>query len=73
MQTVQTPISNSTDDASIRALYQQLIDGWNQGIGEAFAEDADLVGFDSTHLRGRRRLLPFTSGYLILMLKAVIW
>jgi hypothetical protein len=29
--------SRSTDEAAIRALYQQLTDGWNKGSGEAFA------------------------------------
>jgi uncharacterized protein (TIGR02246 family) len=47
--------SRSADEDAIRALYQQLLDGWNNGSGEAFAapfaEDGDLVGFDGTHLR----------------------
>ena len=43
--------------AAVRALYQQLMDGWNQGSGEAFAapfaEDGDLVAFDGTHFTSR--------------------
>ena len=55
--------NDSTDEAAVRALYQQLMDGWNQGSGEAFAavftEDGDLVGFDGTHLKGRQEIAPF--------------
>jgi uncharacterized protein (TIGR02246 family) len=55
--------NHSTDEAAVRALYQQLMDGWNQGSGEAFAavftEDGDLVGFDGTHLKGRQEIAPF--------------
>jgi len=55
--------NDSTDETAVRALYQQLMDGWNQGSGEAFAavftEDGDLVGFDGTHLKGRQEIAPF--------------
>jgi uncharacterized protein (TIGR02246 family) len=38
----------AADEAAIRALYQQVIDGWNAGSGDAFAapfeEDADQGG-----------------------------
>src|SRR5215208_7838129 len=51
------------EEAAVRALYQQLMDGWNQGSGDAFAavftEDGDLVGFDGTHLKGRQEIAPF--------------
>jgi uncharacterized protein (TIGR02246 family) len=55
--------NHSADEAAVRALYQQLMDGWNQGSGDAFAavftEDGDLVGFDGTHLKGRQEIAPF--------------
>jgi uncharacterized protein (TIGR02246 family) len=55
--------NDSADEAAVRALYQQLMDGWNQGSGEAFAavftEDGDLVAFDGTHLKGRQEIAPF--------------
>src|SRR5829696_6982462 len=55
--------NDSTDEAAVRALYQQLMDGWNQGSGEAFAavftEDGDLVAFDGTHFKGRQQIAPF--------------
>jgi uncharacterized protein (TIGR02246 family) len=55
--------NDSADEAAVRALYQQLMDGWNQGSGDAFAavftEDGDLVGFDGTHFMGRQEIAPF--------------
>jgi uncharacterized protein (TIGR02246 family) len=55
--------SQSADEAMIRSLYQQSLDGWNKGSGEAFgspfAEDSDLVGFDGTHLKGRQEIASF--------------
>jgi uncharacterized protein (TIGR02246 family) len=57
--------SRSADEAAIRALYQQLMDGWNKGNGEAFAapfaEDGDLVGMDGTHLKGRQEIISFNQ------------
>jgi uncharacterized protein (TIGR02246 family) len=54
---------NATDEAAIRALYQQLMDGWNKGSGEAFAasfaEESHLIGFDGTHLKGRKEIASF--------------
>ena len=55
--------NDSTEEAAVRALYQQLMDGWNQGSGDAFAavftEDGDLIGFDGTHFKGRQEIAPF--------------
>jgi uncharacterized protein (TIGR02246 family) len=55
--------NDSADEAAVRALYQQLMDGWNQGSGDAFAavftEDGDLVAFDGTHFKGRQEIAPF--------------
>jgi len=56
-------VMDAADEAAIRSLYQQCMEGWNSGSGEAFAavfaEDGDLVGFDGTHFRGRREIAPF--------------
>jgi uncharacterized protein (TIGR02246 family) len=50
----------ATDEAAVRDLYRQLMDGWNQGSGAAFAavftDDGDLVAFDGTHLKGRAQI-----------------
>jgi uncharacterized protein (TIGR02246 family) len=52
-----------SDEAAVRALYQRLMDGWNQGSGAAFAaafaEDGDLIGFDGTHFEGRQAIVEF--------------
>jgi len=56
-------ITNPADEAAVRDLYQQLMDGWNRGSDEAFAtvftEDRDLVAFDGTHFKGREEIAPF--------------
>ena len=53
----------AADEAAVRGLYQQLIDGWNRGSGEAFAaaftEDGDLVAFDGTRFKGRKEIASF--------------
>ena len=55
--------ANTADESAVRALYQQLMDGWNKGSGDAFAaaftEDGDLVAFDGTHFEGREEIAPF--------------
>ncbi len=48
---------------AVRVLYEQLMDAWNKGDGDAyaavFAEDGDLIGFDGTHCKGRQEVAPF--------------
>jgi len=60
---VTTPNENAVDDAAVRALYQQLMDAWNEGSAEAyaesFAEDGVLVGFDGTAFEGRQEIVSF--------------
>ena len=50
----------ASNEVQIRSLHEGLLDGWNQGSGEAFAagfaDDAHLVGFDGTILRGRQQI-----------------
>jgi uncharacterized protein (TIGR02246 family) len=57
------PTTNPADEAAVRGLYQQLMDGWNRGSGDAFGavftEDGDLVAFDGTHFVGRKEIAPF--------------
>ncbi len=52
-----------SDEAAVRGLYQELIDGWNRGSGDAFAavfaEYGDLVAFDGTYFKGRGEIAPF--------------
>lgn len=53
----------SSDETAVRRLYAQLMEGWNQGSGDAFAavftEDGDLVAFDGTHVKGRHEIAVF--------------
>jgi uncharacterized protein (TIGR02246 family) len=46
-----------SDDAHVRALYAQVVDGWNRldarAIASAFTRDAELVGYDGSAMRGR--------------------
>jgi len=55
--------ANPAEEATVRDLYQKLMNGWKQGSGEAFAavftEDGDLVAFDGTHFKGREEIAPF--------------
>ena len=50
---------NAADESAVRALVQKCIEGWNKGSGEAFAaqfaEDADFVVGNGTHLKGRKQ------------------
>jgi uncharacterized protein (TIGR02246 family) len=59
----ETKANHSAEEVALRALYQQLMDGWNQGSGDAFAAvftaDGDLVGFDGTHLKGQEEITRF--------------
>jgi uncharacterized protein (TIGR02246 family) len=56
----QQQVQSTTATDQIAALYQQLMDGWNEGSGEAFAapfaEDADFIAFDGTYMRGRQAI-----------------
>lgn len=64
--------SAADDEAAIRNLYQQLVDGWNAASGDAFAapfEDGDLVGFDGTHFKGRQEIALFHQHLFDMFLK----
>jgi uncharacterized protein (TIGR02246 family) len=52
-----TAASHTKDEAAIRAIVQQIQDGWNAGDGKAFAapfaEDADYVVVNGMQVKGR--------------------
>jgi uncharacterized protein (TIGR02246 family) len=56
----ETTTHYQTDEAKIRALFEDLLDDWGRGDGEAygsrFTEDADYVAFDGTRTRGRQEI-----------------
>lgn len=53
-------ITQTNDEAAIRALFQKVIDGWNKGDGEFYAEsfdeEADYIAFDGSHTSGRAEI-----------------
>lgn len=59
----ETIATFADDEAAIRDLYRRMMDGWNRGSGEAFAEvfaeDGDQIAFDGSHFRGRREIAAF--------------
>jgi uncharacterized protein (TIGR02246 family) len=59
----QPQASPFNDEAAVRALYELLMEGWNRGSSEAFAapfaEDADFIAFDGSHLKGREEIASF--------------
>lgn len=50
----------SGDEAEIRALYEQLLKGWNTRNAEVmaapFAEDGEVIGFDGSEMTGRQEI-----------------
>ena len=67
-QTTQRGTITPADEAAIRAIPLQMIDGWNRGSGEAFAapfsETADFVEFEGTHLTGRQAIAAFHQQFI---------
>jgi uncharacterized protein (TIGR02246 family) len=53
----ETTTQYQTDEAKILALFEDLLEDWGRGDGEAygsrFTDDADYVAFDGTRTRGR--------------------
>lgn len=56
----ETTTHHQTDEAEIRTLFEDLLDDWGRGDGEAygsrFTEDADYVAFDGSHTKGRAEI-----------------
>ena len=56
----ETTTHYQTDEAKIRALFDDLLADWGRGDGVAygsrFTEDADYVAFDGTRTRGREEI-----------------
>ncbi len=56
-QTFRPQDSPSPAEIEVRALYRQLLDGWNKRSADAFAapfiEDGDVIGFDGSQMTGR--------------------
>ena len=56
----ETTTHYQIDEAKIRALFEDLLEDWRKGDGEAygfrFTDDADYVAFDGTRTTGRREI-----------------
>jgi uncharacterized protein (TIGR02246 family) len=54
-------IMNSSVSNELHALYQHLMDGWNnrcaQAMAEQFTEDGEIIGFDGSLSIGREEIL----------------
>jgi len=52
--------NRSADEQALHSLFQQLVDGWNQGDGQAFAapftDDADYIVWNGIYLKGREAI-----------------
>jgi uncharacterized protein (TIGR02246 family) len=52
-----TPGGLSADEGAVRALYSQLLAGWNARDAASFAalftDDAEVIGFDGSQMTGR--------------------
>lgn len=52
--------THSADEQAVRALYRQVLDGWNARSGDAFAaaftEDGESIGFDGSQIIGRAEI-----------------
>lgn len=51
------------DETTIKDVITHMIDAWNRGdaggFSASFAEDADFIAFEGTHLSGRREIFEF--------------
>lgn len=60
---MKTEPSTTDDEYAVRAILVQMTDTWNTGNGAGFAaqfaDDADFVAFEGTHLRGRQEIAAF--------------
>jgi uncharacterized protein (TIGR02246 family) len=60
---MNTGRSTTDDENAIRTVPQQMADSWNTGNGASFAapfaDDADFIAFEGTHLEGRQQIAAF--------------
>jgi uncharacterized protein (TIGR02246 family) len=62
MRTAGSRVQNSglAAEADIRALYQQLLDSWNQrsavAMASLFTEEGHVIGFDGSQVDGRAEI-----------------
>lgn len=63
MSSIPLDGSMNPDEVSVRALFDRVRNAWNRRDAEvvaaAFCDDADMVGFDGSELKGRERIASF--------------
>ncbi len=61
------------DETTIKDIIARMIDAWNRGssadFAAPFAEDADFIAFEGTHLKGRQQIRAFHERLFDLDLK----
>jgi len=61
------------DETTIKDIIGRMIDAWNHGnaaeFAAPFAEDADFIAFEGTHLKGRQQIRGFHERLFDLDLK----
>ena len=59
-ESAQSPRAPDSGEMAVRALYQQLLDGWNRRDSAAFAAlfvtDGESIGFDGSQLIGQAEI-----------------
>lgn len=59
-QTSQSQDPSPGNEAEVRTLYREMLDGWNRRNADAFAasfdEDSDVVGFDGSQMKGQAEI-----------------
>ena len=59
-RTSQSQDSLPPDESEVRALYREMLDGWNRRSADdfaaAFAEDGYVIGFDGSQMAGQAEI-----------------
>ncbi len=59
-ETAATISMPSADEDAVRSLFEQMVEGWNEGSGEAFAapfaDMVDFIAFDGTHVTAKAQI-----------------
>ena len=64
---------DSHDETTIKDIISRMVEAWNQGsaaeFAAPFADDADFIAFEGTHLKGRKQIRDFHERLFDLDLK----
>ncbi|HEY6331829.1 MAG TPA: SgcJ/EcaC family oxidoreductase [Blastocatellia bacterium] len=66
MSSTETRTATAADENAIRELHRKMIEASNSGdwtvFADSFTDDADLLVWDGTHLKGRREITSLSHG-----------